>query len=290
MTEQNSNGKFAEHKEKGLYVLKVPPLETFPWLRHGFSTRPGGQSSFPEGSLNLGFTGLDSRAAVEANRAAFFRAIGTDHFSCVRLRQAHSDRVALIDSIEQTHSVIEADAVVTRIPNVLLSVLTADCLPILLIEPRSHMIAAVHAGWRGTARQVSSRAAELIARCAGALASELLAAMGPSIRSCCYEVGTDVLAVFQKAIRGGEQYFSKSSSREKVPDSDRCEPGTFGIRERLYLDLVAANRDQLIEAGLKAEKISVIPKCSACDLEHFFSYRKERGRTGRMMAAIAVIG
>ncbi|MBZ5536793.1 MAG: peptidoglycan editing factor PgeF [Acidobacteriia bacterium] len=286
---RNSSEKFVELKEKDLHILKSPTLDGIPWLRHGFSTRVGGQSVFPKASLNLGFTEFDLRKAVEANRGAFFEAIGMQGFSVVHLQQIHSNRVALIESGNLTNPNIEADAVVTAVPQVVLTVLTADCVPILMVDSGSHAIGVVHAGWRGTAQGIAAKTVETLVRKGGGPASGLKAALGPSIRACCYEVGEDVLAALQKTILGADRYFSRSPGGGKQTLPDERSGGGAGRGKKFLLDLAAANRDQLMEAGLRAENISMSPACTGCQPELFFSHRKENGRTGRMMAAIASI-
>lgn len=290
LTARDSSEKFLELKEKGLRILRSPALGGTSWLRHGFSTREGGQSVFPKGSLNLGFTEFDSRKSVEANRNAFFEATGMAGFPVVRLRQSHSDRVALIDSRKLSYPIIEADAAVTGVPQVILTVLTADCLPILIVDSGTHVLAAVHAGWRGTAQGIAAKTVETIVRQGGGPVSNLKAAIGPSIRACCYEVGSDVLAALQKTVRGAEEYFSISPpvGMPTRPGGNLRDGRVRG--DKFFLDLIAANRDQLMDAGLEAENISISQGCTGCHPELFFSHRKENGRTGRMMAAITSVG
>lgn len=290
LTARDSSEKFLELKEKGLHILRSPALGGISWLRHGFSTRVGGQSVFPKGSLNLGFTEFDSRKAVEANRNTFFKATGMAGFPVVHLRQSHSDRVALIDSRKVSYPIIDADAVVTGVPQVILTVLTADCLPILIVDSGTHTMAAVHAGWRGTAQGVAAKTVETIVRQGGGPASSLKAAIGPSIRACCYEVGSDVLATLQKTLRGAEKYFSISPPAGMTTPPGGSLGGGRVRGDRFFLDLIAANRDQLMDAGLLTENISISQGCTGCHPELFFSHRKENGRTGRMMAAIASVG
>ncbi|MBZ5553120.1 MAG: peptidoglycan editing factor PgeF [Acidobacteriia bacterium] len=290
LTARNSSEKFVELKEKDLHILKSPALAAIPWLRHGFSTRVGGQSVFPSGSLNLGFTEFDSRRAVEANRVAFFEAIGMEGFSVVRLRQSHSDRVALIASRVLSHPIIDADAAVTEVSQVVLTVVTADCLPILMVDSNSHAVGVVHAGWRGTTQGIAAKTVETLVRKGAGPASNLKAAIGPSIRACCYEVGDEVLAAFRKTVPGPDKYFSVLPPGGETTQSDRNPASGAGRREKFFLDLIAANRDQLMDAGVRGENISVSPACTGCHPELFFSHRKENGRTGRMMSAIASIG
>jgi YfiH family protein len=285
MTLPRCSEKFQELKEGNLRILQAPLLTQFSWLRHGFSTRPGGQSRFPEGTLNLGFTEHDSRQAVEVNRAAFFSALQMDGFSLVRLRQIHSYQIAVIDSSQQTRTIIQADAAVTQMPQLILPVLTADCVPLMVVNPTKRAIAVIHAGWRGTVNRIVEKTlAALCLHCGGTM-DELTVAIGPSIHSCCYEVGEDVRRVFRDAIPQGEKYFSTYPSGIDATDerqSPRINPGKF------YLDLVAAILDQLMLQGIEEHQITLDCYCTVCHPELFFSHRREAGRTGRMMAAIAM--
>jgi YfiH family protein len=289
LTDRNSNGKFVELKEKGLHLLKSEMLAAIPWLRHGFSTRLGGRSIFPPGALNLGFTDSDSREAVEANRMAFFEALGMDGFSVVRLRQTHSSQIALFESTRPSPAAIEADAVVTRLPQVILTVLTADCVPLLIVDPESRTVGAVHAGWRGTAQGIAAKTVATLLRHGSGSAFQLCASMGPSIGPCCYEVGVEVLRSFQKEFTGADRYFSSLLPGRDPAHPVRGPSGPDRPVERFSLDLLAANRDQLVEAGVLPENISISASCTGCHPELLFSYRKENGHTGRMMAAIASV-
>jgi YfiH family protein len=283
---QNSNGKFLEHKEKGRIVLKASTFDVFRWLRHGFSTRPNGRSVFPENTFNLGFTKFDSRDAVEANRKEFFASLGMKGCDIIRLRQTHSDRVATIHSSGQSNCIVEADAVVTTFPGVALTVLTADCLPILVVDPISRALAAIHAGWRGTSARITSKAIETLQHDAGASIDSLWVALGPSIRSCCYEVGEEVLNAFKSRNPQAERYFFVMDP-QRIEEACSNGEGSSVPEAKYCLDLVAANCEQLLEAGVVAPHILVSPDCTSCRHDLYFSHRRDNGRTGRMMAAIA---
>jgi YfiH family protein len=285
MTLPQCSEKFQELKEGNLRILQAPLLAQFSWLRHGFSTRPGGQSRFPEGTLNLGFTEHDSRQAVDVNRAAFFSALRMDGFSLVRLRQSHSDQIAVIDSFRQTGTIIQADAALTQLPQLILPVLTADCVPLMVVNPTRRAIAVIHAGWRGTAKKIIEKTLAALCRHCGGTMDELSVAIGPSIHACCYEVGEDVRRVFRDAIPQGEKYFSTHLSGIDATherQSPQLTPGKF------HLDLVAAILDQLMLQGVEKHQITLDCCCTVCHPELFFSHRREAGRTGRMMAAIAM--
>jgi YfiH family protein len=190
------------------------------------------------------------------------------------------------------------DALLTDQPGILLSVQTADCLPILLVDPSHRAVAAVHAGWRGLLQRIAEKTVGEMQRAFHLRPEELRAAIGPSIRACCYEVGQEVVEMFRGRFTGSEGYFGKPSdegAKRIAPKpqhplaTGRTPPfhGSYGAAPA-HLDLVAIARDQLQNAGLRSESIYVADFCTACRTDLFFSHRKE-GATGRMMAVIGMI-
>jgi polyphenol oxidase len=236
-------------------ILRSPLLAAFP---HGFTTRTGGASPAPWDSLNLGGAVGDDPTRVEENwrRLAKATALGF-----ARVRQVHGARVLRLDA--PGAPVEEADAVVSVRPAVAACVSVADCVPVLLADPETGAVAAVHAGWRGTMARVASAAVAALAR-TGARPERLIAAIGPSIGPCCYEVSADLAARF------------------------RAEMGPV-VREdpTPHLDLWAANRGILEAAGVPPGRIDLLSRCTACERELFFSHRRDAGQTGRQVAFIS---
>jgi YfiH family protein len=193
-------------------------LETFDWLEHGFGTR-------------------------ETN---------PDQTAMARLTQIHSDVVLIA---REPGCIGEGDALVTQAPGVAVSVRTADCFPILLVDRETRAVAAVHAGWRGTAAGVVRTSLERMRSEFGTDPGNVFAAIGPGIGACCYEVGTDV------------------ASR-------------FGMPQAGKLDLAVENRNQLIAAGIAPASIEVVGGCTFCNPAQFFSWRRDRDRAGRMISFI----
>jgi len=150
----------------------------------------------------------------------------------------------------------------------LLGIQTADCLPVLVADKQRHVVAAFHAGWRGTLKGIVQRGIESMRQKFGSAAEDLVAAIGPGIGRCCFAVGTEVRALYTER-------FSYAAEM-------------FVTREKLHLDLVEANRRQLLSAGLSPESIFSWNECTSCQTDRFFSYRAERGKTGRMMAVIGI--
>lgn len=232
---------------------------------HGFSTREGGVSEGPYASLNVGFSVGDARERVEANlaRVAAAEGVALGRLGCAS--QVHGDRVLEAgpgtDAPGVPGELGEADALFTGAPGAWVGVRTADCVPVLLVDPDGHQVAAVHSGWKGTDLRIAARAVEaLVAR--GARPERLLAAVGPSIRACCYEVSPELGARFTAAFGEGVAVA-------------RGEGG------RPHLDLAEALRRTLRAAGLRDGHVDVLPDCTACDAGRFFSHRRDAGRTGR---------
>jgi polyphenol oxidase len=297
-----------------LQVLKAPALARLSWLVHGFSTRPGGESELKvsrhgqdicEKVLNWGFTDWDTSERVLDNREKFFRAIGANKMRVVTLRQIHSDIVHLIghsvdsanESPASTVSVAapQGDALITREPGVLLVVQTADCIPILLADPKHRAIAAIHSGWRGTVRRIAAKALGRMQMEFGTNPKDVIAALGPGIGQSCYEVGSEVAAEFQAQFPNAREWFE--GPFDQLADSDNDPnwlpwltmkpPGHAPPSPRAHLDLIAANRAILEEADIPPRNISSSGLCTACHSDLFFSFRKERA-TGRMIAAIGI--
>jgi YfiH family protein len=209
-------------------VFRSAQLAEFEWLVHGFGSR-----------RSDGWPG-----------------------SYTRLKQIHSDTVISIS--EGADCAGEGDALVTAMAGRLLGIRTADCVPLLFADTRNRAVGAVHAGWRGTAASIASRAVEAMRREFSTRPDDLIVAIGPCISECCFEVGPEVGELF----------------RSMFPDRQQ-----FG-----RVDLVEANRRQLIAAGVHSERIDVSNLCTACNASDFHSYRRDREKAGRMVAAIGVTG
>ena len=299
-----------------LQILEAPTLARLTWLTHGFSTRLGGASEIrttghaegaqPKrgakatlGALNLGFTDWDSRERVLENRAKFFRALGTEKMRAVTLRQIHSDLIHRVDRADESNSKFseapKADALFTREPGVLLAVQTADCIPILLADPKQRAVAAIHSGWRGTLARIAAKTLGRMHMEFGTRPEDVIAALGPGIGRCCYEVGSDVAREFQSQFPEAREWFDGPfdalSSGENDPNwlpwLTMRPPGHPPPPPSVHLDLIAANRAILAAAGVPPRQISASDYCTACRADLFFSYRRER-TTGRLMAAIGI--
>jgi polyphenol oxidase len=262
-------------------VVRVAAMSAIPWLLHGFSTRRGGVSTAyceSRGELNLGFTDADKRENVEANRQLFLEAVtGGPRFPLATVRQIHSAIVKVFKSgdAEMDFGLLQADGMMTDRPSVLLGIQTADCIPVLVADRKRRAVAAFHAGWRGTAKRIVEDGLGRMRTEFGSEPEDLLAAIGPGIGQCCYRVGDEVRAEFDSQFSYASEVFGE---RPLLPDHGAG----------LYVDLMEANRRQLLDAGLSASAISVVSECTSCRTDRYFSYRAERGATGRMLSVIGV--
>jgi len=282
-----------------LEVLRCPLFADFPWIVHGFSTRTGGISKAYGGhALNLGRTEEDTREAMEHNRGLFMGAVGArdgnDIWPLVAMRQIHSAVVLQITSLPERP--LHGDGLITDRPGLALAVRTADCLPVIIVDPNRRAVGVFHAGWRGTLARIVEKGVGEMRRAFGCDPGDLLAAIGPGIHRCCYEVAEDFRDKFAAQFAYADALFSE------VFDSDpvRCKypllfmnmraPGHGEPPCTLHLDLVEANHRQLCDAGMAAERIWVSDLCTACRTDLFFSHRKEKGVTGRMMNVMGIRG
>src|ERR1700730_2562310 len=281
---------------QGLQIVEPRELAKLGWLVHGFSTRAGGERSLGgQSALNLGFTDWDERASVAANRAKFAAARAAKQMPLITLRQFHSDviHVAAAPAAEAA----KADALVTRTAGLLLGAQTADCVPILLADTRQRAVAAIHAGWRGTLARIAVKTLGCMRMEFGTRPRDVVAAIGPAIGRCCYEVGPAVAQAFAAQVRAAAAWFDGPFAQLRhgaeplwLPWLTMMPPGHVPPPPRVQLDLRAANRWQLADAGVPESKIAVSDLCTACRTDLLFSYRREGAKTGRIMAVIGVRG
>lgn len=295
----------AAPQESALKIVRPPQFEKIAWLRSGFSTRKGGVSEAYGGkSLNLGVTEEDTRANVERNRELFFQAIGAiekpssrvkaQAWPSVAMKQIHSSVIHHFTDWPQTPQPLSGDGLITRVPRVVLTVRTADCIPVLIVDPVERAVGAFHAGWRGTLARIVEKGVGEMRRTFGSDPAKLLAAIGPGIHRCCYEVSDDLKEKFASQFAYADELFEDVFSSDPVHEKypllflNKRAPGHGDPHCTLHLDLIAANRRQLLDAGFAEENIWASDLCTSCRTDLLFSHRKEQGKTGRMMAAIAI--
>jgi len=243
----------------GLVLARCDALTAIPGVAHAFSTRVAHQ----EPEFDLG-PAEDEDALVRSRRARFARAAGLDGAKPAILKQVHGRTIVSTDDLGGRAP--EADGVVrdraSRTPWVP-AVRTADCVPILLVERGGRSMAAIHAGWRGTAAGIAVAALDRLR--AARLGEDWVAALGPAILGCCYEVGEDVVTALSARASSNDFVVRDGTSRRRV-------------------DLHAANAAQLIAAGLAPDAVHRAPWCTRCRNDLFFSVRAEGSAAGRLMA------
>lgn len=278
-------------------IIAAASLAPIPWLVHGFSTRAGGFSdAYGGNTLNLGFTKDDSRSAVERNRTALLRQLGASNgkvaWPLVTLRQIHSDIIHSIS--EPPCAPLAGDGLITSLPGVVLAVQAADCLPVILADTKHRTVGAFHAGWRGTLKRIVEKGLGEMRRRFGSEPQDIRAAIGPGIHSCCYEVGPEIVEKFESQFSYATELFHETKEsdpiREKYPllFLSARPPGHTSLPHKIFLDLVEANRRQLVNAGVPSRQISASKLCTSCRPDLLFSYRAEKGTTGRMMGVVGI--
>ena len=258
----------------GVRALICAPLEADGFV-NGFSTRLGGVSEMPANALSLAGFNDDAAENILENRRRFLKLFQGD-WVLAGCWQVHGADVRVIQTAEdarpaenQQGETVFCDVIVSKSSGVLAAVKTADCVPILLGDPVTGAFAAVHAGWRGTLATAVVVAVKRLAEEYYVKPQDLQVAIGASAGACCYEVGSEVIDAFTSRFAGGDKLFTPT------------RPG------HALVDLLQANRDQLMSVGVKPERIHTAPICTMCRTDLFFSYRKEKslhGKVGRLMA------
>jgi YfiH family protein len=185
----------------------------------------------------------------------------------------------------------KGDASLTNESDLLLAVQTADCVPILLVDPKKRAVAAIHAGWRGTLARIAEKTVGQMRMRFGSKPADLLAAVGPSIGRCCYEVGTELVTKFTSQFADAEEWFDELRTGDEpnpLQWLNMMPPGHQPPPKSVRLDLRKANSAQLLAAGLAEKNIYISDLCTACHTDLLFSYRKEANSSGRLMAAVGM--
>jgi YfiH family protein len=251
-------------------------LSRFSKLLHFVTTRFGGVSIAPYNSLNLGLHTADNTAHVLQNRALLANKIGIENDKILYASQVHSGDVKIIDDEAVADGILktnpETDAMVTHIPGICLMVMVADCVPVLFFDPVKNVIAVIHAGWRGTVQKIVSNTIAAMKTNYGSNPSNLIAAIGPSIGPCCYEVGEEVKNCVADSFGTIQGYMIKQKESEKY-----------------NFDLWHSNHKQLIDNGLRTENIETAGICTKCNSDTYYSSRASGGITGRFAAGLCIL-
>lgn len=243
------------------YVV-APVFSSFSDIVAAQSTRQGGVSPAPFSSLNLGINTSDDVANVDENRRRFLAAIGAEEFAFASSLQVHGLEILTATEAGRYDGY---DALITSQPGLLIGVTVADCVPILLYDPEKRVVAAVHAGWKGTTGKLVAKTMAALREQFGTDPESCYAYIGTCIDECSFEVGPEVADLFDPAFR-------------------RAQSGTV----KSYVDLKAANRQLLFDMGVPATHIGVSAYSTVLNNDTFFSYRAEHGQTGRMLAVIGI--
>ncbi len=262
---------FFWRERDGVKVLICRALEENGFL-NGFSTRLGGVSDFPKGDLNLAGYDEDTAENIDENRLRFL-AVFNGKPQLATVWQVHGDAIKTTSDVSDiANSDERADAIISNLPEMLAGVKTADCVPVLIGDPKTGAFAAIHAGWRGTAASIAGKAARKLKDIYHSNPSDMIAAIGPAAGCRNYEIGKDVIDAFAKNFANSEKYFTSSSDGHAL------------------VDLRLANRDQLIELGVSPSNIYTAPFCTMERPDLFFSYRLEKRRYGKTGRLLSVIG
>ena len=255
-------------------TLVCEPLEQAGFI-NAFSTRLGGVSPLPSNALSLAYFKGDADENVSENRRRFLSAVGAEHARIMTARQTHSTDRFTVESETQTRGAQpECDAMITRMTGVLLAVQTADCLPVLIGDTKTGTMAAIHAGWRGTAGRITERTIADLMLVHGVSPRDCIAALGPAACAECYEVGEDVIGRYKKEFGYWRNLLVN-----------------FRADGKAHLDIRAANFQQLSYCGFSEDSIYIADHCTMHQNELFFSYRREgKGQPSGVGRSLSIIG
>jgi len=242
-------------------LLSSPLLAAIPGIVHGFSTRRAEHNEFTLGPLG------SENPAIQINRARFLAAADMPGWPVLRLKQVHSDIIREMTDTTAANEAVEGDASITQLGGAVLGVQTADCVPILIADRKGHAVAAIHAGWRGTASRIAPQTVARFVTGYGIPAQDLVAVIGPHNAVCCYEVGEEVVEAINDA-----------TAIARKPEWTKP-----------HLNQALANQRQLIAAGIPEEHIVVSNLCTQCRSDLFFSYRRDGKHSGRMLSIIGIL-
>lgn len=296
---------FREHR-----WIECEALSRLPWLIHAYSTRSGDKGTRPKAARSV------VARATDGVPRRFLAELGAAGFKLASLRQRHSaiiysvspcaGRESLYYDLSGYPSVARGrkrltpfgDALITKHPGILLSVRVADCMPIFIVDYENQAIAVVHAGWRGALDRIIEKTAGEMRRIFRSQPEKLIAAIGPSIRACCYEVGEELVEAFCGQFERGEQFFETEHAESRAAGlANRRLPLFFSqsppghqLNEPsgVHLDLVAVARCQLEQAGVPPAQIHAADFCTSCRNDLFYSFRKEGSLAGRITAVIGI--
>ncbi len=281
----------AMRKKDGPELLYLQSwMNRHPQLTAGFSSRNGGVSEAPLQSLNCAMHVNDDVEAVIENRQRIADALGWPFQAWTCAEQVHGKRVGVVKGGQKgsgnrsrASAIADTDALITDHKGILLTAYFADCVPIYLFDPHHPAVGIAHAGWRGTAQNIVGETVRAMEREYGSKADQLLAAIGPSIGGCCYEVDRTVIGRIDEALLA--HGMSECALEELRSSNELYRPNG---KDKFLLNLKEANRQFMIMAGILPIHIELSQWCTSCSTDLFFSHRKEKGETGRMSGWIGL--
>ena len=267
-----------EKKSNSLPIWFFENLLRYEGISHFVSTRIGGHSSPPYDSLNLSFNVGDDPEKVLKNRKLLAGTLGIPLTNLTTANQIHDGHVKIVSealrgegSTDYKGAINATDAMVTNVPNICLMILLADCVPILFFDPSKRVIGVAHAGWKGTLRFVAQNTLKVLRDHFGCSPQDIVLGIGPSIGPCCYQVGQEVLSQVEHVFGTRKDYIRNESANGKG-----------------YFDLWTVNLIQLLQAGIPEKNIEMAKICTCDHPNLFYSYRHEKGKTGRFGAGIVI--
>lgn len=259
----------------GLTFLTLPHWEQM-GARAVFTSRQGGSSKGVYSGFNLALHVGDDPIIVLSNRQKACQLMDAELSHLVCCQQVHDDRVVVVDetnrgrgSIDYEDSLPETDGLITSIPGLVLTTFYADCIPVYFFDPLRKVVALSHSGWKGTMAGIAVKTMQIMQKRFGSQPQNIMVYIGPGIDKCCFEIQSDLA--------------------DKVADSFLNDRDIIRMeQERIFWDLKDTIRRSLIYQGVKGRHITVSDRCTSCCTDYFYSFRKERGNTGRMAAMITL--
>ncbi|MDO9530431.1 MAG: peptidoglycan editing factor PgeF [Syntrophales bacterium] len=259
--------------QKGkIRYLESPLLKEFDFITHAFCTRYGGVSEGMFANLNLSLREGDNEEMVSRNWEILASSFGLSVEQLFMAKQVHKDGICVLDDdpgpVLNAKRAPDFDAIISNRPHLAIGILTADCVPVLLVDITKRVIGVVHAGWKGTSLNIAAKAVDTFVRRFSSSTTDIIAVIGPAIGRCCYQVD-DIVFEAMKEDGNRESFFGKCNEKGKW-----------------MFDLPLANRLQIRNAGVPSENISLVNVCTSCRYDAFFSHRRDRGNTGRQLSFI----
>lgn len=262
--------------KSGLKYYSIEEFDRTNSVKTCFTTNKGGVSNKEYATLNMGTKTKDKIENIKANYKLICHELNIDENNLVFTDQIHGDFIQIVDRKNSKGDIVghnrisNTDGLITSNKEVCLVTQYADCVPIYILDTKNEVIALIHSGWRGTVKEIGKKAIDIMKKQYNTDPLDCLAAIGPSIGQCCYEVDQKVIEEFNKEIGNIDDFL------------------VYKDNKKFDIDLWGINKMILKKAGIRDENIIVSEICTSCD-KNFFSYRRDKGETGRMAALMELI-